>query len=85
MSRTEISWTDDNGQVTIPGMIEDKSASGLGIQTAKPIPVGTSVTVQFRNYHVAAVVRRCVKDGFSTLIGVSFEQEEIKGESSPTQ
>jgi len=75
MSRTEISWTDGNEQMTIPGMIEDKSVSGLGIQIAKPIAVGTSVKVKFRNHEVAAVVRRCIRDGFRTLIGVSFEEE----------
>jgi hypothetical protein len=79
MSRTEISWTGDNGQVTIAGMIEDKSESGLGIRTAKPIPVGTRVTVKYRNHDVAAVVRRCMKDSFSSFIGVSFEQEDITG------
>jgi len=61
--------------VTVPGMIEDKSISGLGIQVAKPIPVGTSVTVKFRNHQVAGIVRRCIKDGVGTLIGISFEQE----------
>jgi hypothetical protein len=75
MSRTEISWIDANGQMTIPGMIEDRSVSGLGIQVAKRIPVGTSVKVNFRNQIVAAVVRRCVREGFGTLIGVSFEQD----------
>lgn len=83
MSRTEITWTGADGQVTIPGMIEDRSASGLGIQIAKPIPVGTSVTVKFRGHSVAAVVRRCARDGFGTLIGVSFKEEPEADPTSP--
>lgn len=75
MSRTEISWTDENGQMTIPGMIEDRSVSGLGIQVAKRIPIGTWVKVKFRNHVVDAVVRRCVREGVGILVGVSFEQE----------
>ncbi len=57
-------------------MIEDKSVSGLGIQLAKSIPVGTPITVRFGDRMAAGVVRRCVKIGFGVLVGMSFELDQ---------
>ena len=54
-------------------MIEDKSVSGLGIQLAKSIPVGTPITVKFCNRTVPCVVRRCIKADVGVFIGVQFE------------
>lgn len=76
VARTEVSWIDGGRQLTMPGMIEDKSVSGLAIHISKSIPVGTAVTVNFAHRKVPAVVQRCMKDGLGTLIGISFEQDK---------
>ncbi|MFL6449569.1 MAG: PilZ domain-containing protein [Bryobacteraceae bacterium] len=78
VSRTEVTWSSDTNEVKIPGMIEDRSVSGLGIQAGKPIPVGTRATVLFRNQMVKVEVRRCVKVNPGFLIGVSFVGDEAK-------
>ena len=85
VSRTEVSWSSDEGELTIPGMIEDKSISGLGIHTAKPIPPGTWVKVKFRDQMLLAVVRRCIKVPLGFLIGVSFEQEPLSSVENPAE
>lgn len=73
IARTQIVWDSPNGEVSLAGMIEDKSISGLGIEVSRAIPVGTSVRVKLGNQMISAVVRRCFKTGFSNFVGVSFE------------
>ena len=53
-------------------MIEDKSISGLGIEVSRAIPVGTSVRIRLGQEMISAVVRRCIKTGFGSFVGVSF-------------
>jgi hypothetical protein len=51
--------------MTVSGMIEDKSNSGLGIEVPRPIPIGTSVRIRLGKEMISAVVRRCCKTDFA--------------------
>ena len=73
VARTQILWDGPNGEITVSGMIEDKSISGLGIEVPRPIPVGTSVRVRLGKEIISAVVRRCFKSGFGSFVGVSYD------------
>jgi hypothetical protein len=79
ISRSEVCWKNGNEEIRFPGVIEDKSVSGANIQLAKPIPVGTAITVRSGNRTVAGVVRRCVKLDFGSFIGISFEDNQPTG------
>jgi hypothetical protein len=84
IARTEVAWASDGGEIRIPGLIENKSAGGLGIQVSKAIAVGTPIKVKLRNQMVAAVVRRCQKLPIGFFIGVSFESEPFVASSDDT-
>ena len=73
IARTQIIWDSPNGEISLTGMIEDKSVSGLGIEVSRAIPVGTSVRIRLGNQMISAVVRRCIKTDFGSFVGVSFE------------
>ena len=72
IARTQIIWDSPNGEISLAGMIEDKSISGLGIEVSRAIPVGASVRVRLGNETISAVVRRCIRTGFGNFVGVSF-------------
>ena len=76
ISRTEVRWHTEKGEVTVPGIIEDKSASGPRIQVSKAIPIGTPVEVKFCNQMIAAVVRRCASAEVGVFLGVSLEPDQ---------
>ena len=69
MCRAEILYGQEQ---TVSGMIEDRSASGLGIRVPKPLIPGMPVRVCFRDEMHPAVVKWCVKDQPGFFIGVVF-------------
>ena len=87
IARTQIAWDSPKGEISISGMIEDKSASGLGIQVSSAIPVGTCVRIRLGKEMITAVVRRCFKTEFGSFVGVSFENPaaQTKAAFSPLE
>jgi hypothetical protein len=67
--------------MTVSGMIEDKSNSGLGIEVPRPIPIGTSVRIRLGKEMISAVVRRCCKTDFGSFVGVSFDDPAAQTEA----
>ena len=72
----EISWEDASGQhCQASAVLEDRSNSGACVRLARPVAVGSVVTIRWQREQFSAVARNCRRDGLEFLIGVRREAE----------
>jgi hypothetical protein len=76
VAKVEVSWDSQGESGSLSGLIEDRSASGIGIQVPKPLPLGTRILVKLHEQELSAIVRRCIRAEFGFLVGASFEMPE---------
>jgi hypothetical protein len=59
-ARAILTYQDElDSKVIASGMIEDRSAIGLGIRVTKPIRVGCVIQIELGGRQYSGVVRRC--------------------------
>ncbi|MGH9681958.1 MAG: PilZ domain-containing protein [Candidatus Acidiferrales bacterium] len=77
MMRTEVVWTDETeGQRTIPATIEDRSAGGVCIRIASPIPAGSKLEFKARKETLSGTVAYCRPDRREYILGIKLEPPE---------
>jgi len=76
--RISVVWEDPDGSPkTQPGMLEDRSRSGVGISVKAPIPVGAKVKVGGRHRELIGVVRHCHRHEFNYLVGIQLDEADL--------
>ena len=80
MSRTEIFWQASNGDSRREfALIEDVSASGVGMRVHASVPVGTKLEFKFRDRMILGKVQHCTIDRLAYNIGISIDAEPATG------
>lgn len=70
-------WTDEEGTViTLSGLLEDRSGSGVGISVPEPIEVGTRLRIRGRMRELHGVVRHCRYARGKYFVGVLLDHED---------
>jgi hypothetical protein len=77
MCRISLVWQDRVGSYrTQPGLLEDRSRSGVGISVYESIPVGTKVKIRGRRRELVGMVRYCRGGGVKYLIGILLDEAD---------
>ena len=72
-----MAWQDNDGSSkTQPGLLENRSRSGVGITVTDPIPVGARVKFHGRGKERAGIVRYCRPGGLSFLVGIQLDEAD---------
>jgi hypothetical protein len=77
MCRISVVWVDRVGSSrTQPGLLEDRSRSGVGITVTESIPVGTKVKIRGRQRELVGTIRYCRDGGLKYLIGILLDEAD---------
>jgi hypothetical protein len=71
-ARAVVGWQNETKSYKEPGLIEDRSTSGLGMRMNSPVAVGTTVDVRMVNQSFSGIVRRCAALRSGYLVGVEL-------------
>ena len=74
VARVELRWKDETGaDRSASAILEDRSLSGAGVRTSKPIPVGIQVEIKSQKLTLTGTVKRCVREEFEYIVGIRLD------------
>src|SRR5579864_4906436 len=72
----DVQWKDSSGKAhTCTGLLEDISTHGACLQLDSPLPLGTTVEIEYRGGHLEGSVCYCFFREIGYWLGVRFAPE----------